>query len=811
MYPLVSESKEGFPILVVDRKGDLGSFLARKLSDSSTIVLVSYGEKHSLPNVIHVSFGKRIPKIPDNIYSHIFVIDDGENLTIEALPSFLKKAQEDKAIFTFCTTLGKTGLPEEIFDYKRSKILFLGDIFPQINFYPKSYVNRFLTSAKNRGRVEIPQDGMSITYPVFLEDAVLGILESSFGTSSDRVFYIFPKHGVTLLTLSHLIQKKDPDIKIDFTSEDPMVSPKIVREGKFVYENYPLEERIRNLKNMSPNFKLENFESAFDKKDFFSLANLRLFTFALLFFLFLPLITTLFFSYLGFLLLDNSSASLSASNSSIFLSRSSFDLADKFSKTLLLETSPLGLGAAERLSRSIEKGKTKTENILGYYDSLDLFSQGKASAGISRLKDFLVFVQTNKKTKFSDTNLFNFISQTINVWPQILGIESEKTYLVLFQNNQILRGTGGEIQALGLLTLGNGKITDFTVYNAYDLDKNLKGHVEPPYALRRHLASVHWHLMDASYNPDFRGVAESSAFFLDLETGKKVDGVISVGSKIIAKLLGKEEENIKIKLSDKNYLAETALSLKKNFKGQNLPKFILSEEFVNTLLAKDVILFFNDQSIENVFLAGNYSSSIAENQTSSQNQINDFTGIIETDIPNASSIGKEVEEKIEISENGEVKSTVTLNLKGENNDSKKYLRVIKSRGTVLQKIKIDGQERDFISAVLDPVIYEAKDFSPPGALEIQKETQNDKEIFGFLINSKNGKEKNIELTFSLPAQNLAALNNFSLNLRIFKQVGAVPYAYKVAVSFPGSFKIYTSPTATRKVDKDYVLVFNFGK
>lgn len=833
MSPLISESKENFPILIVDKTAVLGNRLSEKLSEEATIVLVTQSQPPPFQNIIHIPFEKKIPKVPDNIYSHIFVIDDREDSTIEFLPSFLKKAQNDKAVFCFCTVLDRQEkIPPEVFEYKKGKVLFIGDIFPAGGLFSKSYINRFLTMSKNRGRIEVPQDGMSISYPIFLEDTIPAILEASFGTDLEKTYYLFGKHGITLLSLAHIIQKTDPNIKIDFV-EEPTQNVQVIREGKYlVSDKYPLEDRIKSLKIQAGHFERKNIEKETDeiyKKNDYSFKNLRIIVFGILFFLFLPLITTLVFSYLGFLFLDKSRVALDSSRAFINISKSSFDLATVFSKPLIYETEFFKNDLLTKLIESVEKGKIQSENISEYHIAMDLFSEGKTNEAIFHIKNFLVFAQS-EKFKIFDNNTFNFISQTINVWPQILGVDSKKTYLVIFQNNLISRPTGGLIQAYGLLTFDNGKISDFTTYNTYNTDKNLKGHVEPPFAIRRYLPSAHWFLKDSNFNPDFKESAQSASFFVDLETGEKVDGLIALNLNSLQKIMelvnDKNSNNFleiaKTKINDHNYLTEVASSFKKSFEKKNIARIFLSKDISDLILKKDIIFAFNDQSIENIFSTNNFSSSFSDYKVDSPRQINDFFAVSEVNLDKFSQIKRKINHKVELKENGGILSTVSLEFKNlGNEDYKNYLRFVIPQGSTLKEIKIDGSQKDFTDAITDPTIYEAKDFIPSQKIEVEKYNQGDKGVFGFLVIIPRGKTQTIEATFNLPEKPpLTALSNFSLdpqiasfayNLHFFKQPGVENFPYKFSIVFPVSFKIYSNPSFSKTVDKDFDLNFKFSK
>src|SRR3989344_5241553 len=100
-----------------------------------------------------------------------------------------------------------------------------------------------------------------------------------------------------------------------------------------------------------------------------------------------------------------------------------------------------------------------------------------------------------------------------------------------------LRPGGGFIGSYGLLTFSKGKITDFSIHDVYDADGQLKGHIEPPFPIRRYLPQIHWYMRDSNWDVDFAKAASTSAYFLNAETGKTVDGVIGVDLSFVKNLL----------------------------------------------------------------------------------------------------------------------------------------------------------------------------------------------------------------------------------------------------------------------------------
>src|SRR5690348_8437876 len=90
------EEKTKLPLLIVDKQGLIGNALAKLLREQFFVVVVTAGavEKHN--NVVHVSYRRKIPMIPDNAYSHIFLVYNGEKELLDMLPAFEDKAESVK-------------------------------------------------------------------------------------------------------------------------------------------------------------------------------------------------------------------------------------------------------------------------------------------------------------------------------------------------------------------------------------------------------------------------------------------------------------------------------------------------------------------------------------------------------------------------------------------------------------------------------------------------------------------------------------------------------------------------------------------
>ncbi|MEK7065577.1 MAG: DUF4012 domain-containing protein, partial [Patescibacteria group bacterium] len=117
------------------------------------------------------------------------------------------------------------------------------------------------------------------------------------------------------------------------------------------------------------------------------------------------------------------------------------------------------------------------------------------------------------------------------------GFNGAQTYLVLFQNSMELRPTGGFIGSVGKLTMVDGKVGELVIFDVYELDGQLRGHVDPPGPIRTILGQEHWYLRDSNWDPDFSVSGERAAWFFEKETGQKVDGVFALTTGFVTEFL----------------------------------------------------------------------------------------------------------------------------------------------------------------------------------------------------------------------------------------------------------------------------------
>ena len=111
--------------------------------------------------------------------------------------------------------------------------------------------------------------------------------------------------------------------------------------------------------------------------------------------------------------------------------------------------------------------------------------------------------------------------------PELLGSRSPHTYLLLAQNSDELRATGGFISSIGIVKVNQGQL-DFKIENSYALDDFAQQPYPPPPApLQTYMGADLWLVRDANWSPDFPTSARTVAGLYALGQSETVTGVIA--------------------------------------------------------------------------------------------------------------------------------------------------------------------------------------------------------------------------------------------------------------------------------------------
>lgn len=142
-------------------------------------------------------------------------------------------------------------------------------------------------------------------------------------------------------------------------------------------------------------------------------------------------------------------------------------------------------------------------------------------------------------------NLLDQLSPLAQLIPALSGYPQENTFLLVLQNNDELRPTGGFIGTYGLMTMKDGKPSDIITEDVYHLDMPCIGKLKltPPGPIAKYMRVEYWWLRDANFSPDFPSSAKQieEMFFAESGCADKTQirptAVIALNPDLIADLI----------------------------------------------------------------------------------------------------------------------------------------------------------------------------------------------------------------------------------------------------------------------------------
>lgn len=115
-----------------------------------------------------------------------------------------------------------------------------------------------------------------------------------------------------------------------------------------------------------------------------------------------------------------------------------------------------------------------------------------------------------------------------------------KKYLILFQNDNELRPTGGFLTAYATIFVEDGKVIPEKSDDIYELDKKYPNKPPIPEALGRYLTTEsRWNLRDMNISPDFKQSMDQ--FYSQYQTIRSepqdIDGIIAIDTHVLVELM----------------------------------------------------------------------------------------------------------------------------------------------------------------------------------------------------------------------------------------------------------------------------------
>ena len=125
------------------------------------------------------------------------------------------------------------------------------------------------------------------------------------------------------------------------------------------------------------------------------------------------------------------------------------------------------------------------------------------------------------------------------VLPDLLGADGRRTYLIVAQNEDELRATGGFITGAGLLTVESGRIIDLSFEDANLIDDwQNKPYEFPPDPLYQLMGLELFVFRDTNFWPDFPTSAEQAMKLYQYgQDSPSLDGIIAINQEFVSRLI----------------------------------------------------------------------------------------------------------------------------------------------------------------------------------------------------------------------------------------------------------------------------------
>jgi hypothetical protein len=230
--------------------------------------------------------------------------------------------------------------------------------------------------------------------------------------------------------------------------------------------------------------------------------------------------------------------------------------------------------------------------------------------------------------------------QLLDAAPALLGNDAPRHYLMLAQNNDELRATGGFISAVGVLRVERGNISVEWFGDSFAADDLARVHPPPPLPLQRYMWASQWLVRDSNWYADFPTSARVAQDLYANDHRLKTDGVIAVDTRFLPRLVAAlpnltlegqplAQSNVIALLKAswqpmppgdmsaawfnndrKNFLAAMMSGMLTALREGNAQTGALAQALYRGLREKSVQLYLNDEPAEQAILDANWGGAV---------------------------------------------------------------------------------------------------------------------------------------------------------------------------------------------------------
>lgn len=839
---VVIEEQSALPVLVIDKQGDLAEGLVRSLATSLKVVFVSQ-KKISHQKVLHVPYHRSLPRIAHTKFSAIIVISQQQKDLHSFLPELSEKAVECAVPLLYITSIYdfSQSIHSSLVKIPNLQVILVGDVLG----LQESRLDALIADAKGKEKVLLPDTGLATHYPtpylLFLEH-VIALAFSPVSAFVYEPICLFSKTPMTEIAFTRIIQHALPHVKIDFIKQKVEIPHSYIPSPAtyLTYDSHVISDWIRTdtTPSVQKSPKARRNSSGAKRKIVVGLVG-----FCLL--IVFPLIVSGACALYARMSVSWIEGNVRHGNvHAVYAQASKTTLALQVAENAVSVYLPIksiigkpyewyvhslqvGQEVSTALSQFAHAGiqiasSIKTERQTG---NKERFIQGMNEAGEALIRVQKLLAQhelpgsiANRLAPYQAS--IAYVSAIRETLPEIVGFDGEKTYLIVFQNNTELRPGGGFIGSFAIVKVDRGELVEMKIYDVYDADGQLQGHIEPPFFLKRYMGANHWYLRDSNASVLFAENGEQARFFLEKELHITVDGVIAINAQVIHDVM-QVVGNVTIPEYKQTITADNVIALTQDHAEKDFfPGSTQKKDFLNAyqkalltklqtdsssipsliaLLGKEVQkkaiqTYFPKTNLEEVFISAGSGGGIPMVQKGGDSFI-DLFGVNEANIGQNKSnkyVERKIDQQVKLGESGEVAESITITYTNRSTSTSAYggdytqfLRFILPKQARLDTIQIDGNDQALIPAVTDPVIYTRKAFLPPTELEIETNIAETYQTIGFLLIVPQGTTKKVTILYTQQTAPLPATFTYIRNM--VKQSGTDADQYSLTMLLPDEY------------------------
>lgn len=394
---------------------------------------------------------------------------------------------------------------------------------------------------------------------------------------------------------------------------------------------------------------------------------------------------------------------------------------------------------------------------------------------------------------------FDEVVRLAEILLPLSGYDQPKKYLVILQNNQEMRATGGFIGNVGEVWIDGGDIQKMVFQDVYSIDLPVSGvwNNPSPAPIARWLEQKNLFLRDANWSPDF---ARTANVLLDQYKQERalasitvpdLDGIIAFEPDFFRRLMAvigpvrvEDQEftaenffdalqyDVHIKFSQEGIpvaqrkevvakLGDAVFQKVMNVPARQWPRLL---DVVTTSLAqKDVMLHMRDESIQTLIDARDWSGRVKVVPS-------DYLWVIDSNLAAWKTDGvmdKQILYGLDATDPDDVRATVTLRYKNTNIKPdwryiqyRDYARIYVPQGSTLVSS----------TGAMDNDLIRNKGQFLPGQVDTYDELG--KTVFGAFFAIEPGKTGELQFTYRLPPSVVDQIRRGSYSLLVQKQPGS---------------------------------------